>query len=149
MLRDDGDLIKGLGYVALYAAYLEEAVDECLEVLFSQEQTQYSGYQRQTTAQKIRHIRDKISTYTSLPDALTSFPEILTETLYLLEQRNLMIHGRVYAIRGSGDIRRPGRRDVSEQPATSAELYALANKLFEIYSPFRRASMFSLPRLLN
>lgn len=25
-LTDDGDLIRGLGYVALYAAYLEEAI---------------------------------------------------------------------------------------------------------------------------
>lgn len=27
-LVDDGDLIRGLGYVALYSAYLEEAIDE-------------------------------------------------------------------------------------------------------------------------
>ena len=32
-LIDDGDLIHGLGYVALYAAYLEEDVDECLNVV--------------------------------------------------------------------------------------------------------------------
>jgi hypothetical protein len=27
-LNDDGDLIRALGYVALYSAYLEEAIEE-------------------------------------------------------------------------------------------------------------------------
>lgn len=31
-LTDDDDLIHGLGYVALYAAYLEEAIEEVFSV---------------------------------------------------------------------------------------------------------------------
>ena len=34
-LVDDGDVIRGLGFVTLYAAYLEEAVDECVDVLLA------------------------------------------------------------------------------------------------------------------
>ena len=31
-LRNDGDPVKALGYLVLYAAYVEEAIDECIDV---------------------------------------------------------------------------------------------------------------------
>jgi len=34
-LTDNGDLIRGLGYVSLYAAYLEEAIEEVFSAVNS------------------------------------------------------------------------------------------------------------------
>ncbi len=33
MIPDDGDIVRGLGFVALYAAYLEEQIDNLLTML--------------------------------------------------------------------------------------------------------------------
>ena len=55
-LNDDGDLIRGLGFVALYAAYLEEAVDECLACLLPAGGPQYDKILRQPTGQKVEYL---------------------------------------------------------------------------------------------
>lgn len=31
-INDDGDIVRGLGFVTLYAAYMEEAIDQCRQV---------------------------------------------------------------------------------------------------------------------
>lgn len=54
-LVDDGDLIHGLGYVALYVAYLEEAVAECLNVGAHDAERSDRMY-RWPTSQKIEYI---------------------------------------------------------------------------------------------
>ena len=38
MLNDDGDIVRGLGFVALYSAYLEEQIDNLLFMLSAAEE---------------------------------------------------------------------------------------------------------------
>lgn len=148
-IRDDGDLIRGLGFVALYAAYLEEGIDEVVEVLAAAHPEFDQRIPRRSTAQKIEYIRGRMRGLEPLPQELAHFPDVLDAISELLEQRHLMIHGRVYHVPGIGDVRRPARHGLAEQPATSKELYALANELFEARTPLNHASMFALPRRIH
>lgn len=145
-LIDDGDLIRGLGFVALYAAYLEQAVDECLSVVAARDPEADRKLYRRPTSQKIEYIQQQLQRLAPLSEELARFPAILQAIGELLEERNLVIHGRVYAVPGVGDVRISGRPGVPETPATSAELYVLANDLYSARNPLLHASMFSLHR---
>ncbi len=146
-LIDDGDLIRGLGYVALYAAYLEEAVDECLNVVACYDAgSDHQRLSRRSTSQKITYILQQLRQREPLSDELVLFPQVLKVIGDLLEERNTVIHGRVYAVPNIGDVRISGRLGVPETPANSAELYALANELHSACNPLHNASMFSLHR---
>ena len=145
-LIDDGDLIRGLGYVALYAAYLEEAVDECFVVACYDAGSDHQRLSRRSTSQKITYILQQLRQREPLSDELVVFPQILRIIGDLLEERNTVIHGRVYAVPNIGDVRISGRLGVPETPANSAELYALANELHSACNPLHNASMFSLHR---
>jgi hypothetical protein len=145
-LVDDGDLIRGLGFVALYAAYLEEAVDECLAVVAAHYDECNDRLYRRPASQKIEYIQRQLTKLEPLSTELAALPEILQAIAQLLEQRNLVIHGRVYAVPNIGDVRISGRPGAPETPATSVELYALANDLYSARSPLLHASMFSLHR---
>ena len=145
-LIDDGDLIRGLGFVVLYAAYLEEAIDECLMVVADHDAEYDQRINYRSTKQKIKYIKGQLLKLEPLPNELMNFPEVLSGADCLLEMRNLMIHGRIYATHNKGDIRISGRQNVPETPANSPELYALANELYSACSPLQSASTFSLPR---
>lgn len=147
-LNDDGDSIKGLGFVALYAAYLEEAVDGCLEVLCGVETENYARLLKRPTSNKIEWIRGKLAGLAPLPEELEDLPENLSIVIALLEERNSVIHGRVYVVQSVGDIRYSGRLGAPTQEVISEELYSLANDLIGACDPLKHASMFALPRLL-
>ena len=76
-LIDDGDLIRGLGFVALYAAYLEEAVDECLSVVAARDPESDHKLFRRPTSQKIEYIKQQLKMRAPLSEELTKFPTIL------------------------------------------------------------------------
>lgn len=145
-LIDDGDLIRGLGFVALYAAYLEEAVDECLNVVAAHDAERDDRVHRRPTSKKIEYIQQQLQKLEPLAQELVAFPNALRAIGDLLEERNLVIHGRVYAVPNVGDVRISGRLGVPETPANSAELYAFANELYSARNPLLHASMFSLHR---
>ena len=145
-LIDDGDLIRGLGFVALYAAYLEEAVDECISVVAARDSQADHKLYRRTTREKIEYLKRQLQRLAPLSTELARFPDSLEKIGDLLERRNLIIHGRVYAVPGVGDVRISGRPGVPETPATSAEIYVLANHLYSARNPLLHASMFSLYR---
>ena len=56
-LRNDGDLVKALGYLVLYTAYVEEAVDECIDVFRQYFPDIDKQIARQTAKQKIKFIQ--------------------------------------------------------------------------------------------
>lgn len=145
-LINDGDMIRGLGFVVLYAAYLEEAVDGCLSVVAAHDAERNDGIHRWQSSRKIEYIQQQLRKLEPLSDELSKLPSILQAIGALLEERNLAIHGRVYAVPNIGDMRISGRPGVPETPANSAELYTLANNLFSARNPLLHASMFSLRR---
>jgi hypothetical protein len=147
-LADDGDIVRGLGFVTLYSAYLEETVDECVSVFLAADPSPDDRMNRQPISEKIRYCQRRLQAHEPLPDELRYLPGALDRTRVVLERRHDVVHGRIYAIPGAGDVRRSGRQGVPERQVTSAELYGLANDIFAAQDPLMHASTFRLPRFL-
>jgi len=111
-LADDGDIIRGVGFVAIYSAYLEECVDDVL-VALREVGTQFEdGIDRAQTSRKIRACRKAIGPLTAINEEMAVLDAGLDETLTLLERRNDVIHGRIYSQYGGPEIRKSGRLGV-------------------------------------
>jgi len=148
MIKDDGDIIKGLGYVTLYSAYLEEQIDQllfCLHpfvVAFDEEK------QRWPVSKKIKHAIKNIDKLDF--ERRNDLKEDLNICRQLFENRNELIHGRIYADIDSSNITlKPGRPNTPEKFITSTELFTLANELFNIASEIARPMIFDIPRAIK
>ena len=148
-IADDGDLVRGLGFVTLYSAYLEEAIDECVAVLLAADPDPDERIHRQPTSEKIRYCKGQLRSLAPLPAELTQLPAVLDHARELFERRHDVVHGRIYAVPSAGDVRKSGRRGVPDRSVTSAELYALANEIDVVPNHLMHASMFALPRLIE
>jgi hypothetical protein len=148
-LKDDGDLIRGLGYVALYAAYLEEALEEVFSAVNSVNGVHDPKMDRWQISRKLDHISKSMDGWAEMADELTRFRACIDPLKKLLERRNLVIHSRIYADPKTGDVLKPARAGYPEVPAASADLYDLANELFKARNPCLNASMFAIPRHAN
>lgn len=149
MLNDNGDIVKSLGYLTLYAAYTEEAIDECISTLIKHDPTPPKNLQRYPFSQKIKYIKQQIH-LKPLTQELQQFPQLLDYLIDLFEERNQIIHGRIYgSLQGKADILRPGRPSGTEREITSGELIELANKFFETLNPLNQAAFHSFNRYLK
>jgi len=148
-LADDGDIVRALGFVTLYAAYIEEAVDDCVSVLNTADVEVDERLFRQPISEKIRYCQRRLRGLVPLTDELEYLPGALDYTRKLLEARHDVVHGRLYAGVNGQDIRRSGRQGVPDRQVTSGELYELANALFDARGPLLHASEFRLQRLLK
>jgi hypothetical protein len=143
MLSDDGDIVRGLGFVALYAAYLEEQIDN---LLFALEQIE-AKKQRQPISEKIKHATAIIGKLDS-----SEFPDFaadLQTCLGLFKYRNEIIHGRIYANFDRPDTIKSGRPSNPDQEIHSQELYKLANELDEFRSVIYAQLIFKIPRAVD
>jgi len=145
-LKDDGCLIRGLGYVALYAAYLEEAIEDIFFVMVEMEKEQNPKMDFWPISQKLKYVDKKIKEWPNSPSELRVFQQYIENLLNIFEKRNLLIHGRIYADKKTGDTLKPARKGYQAVPAVSAEFYELANQLFAALEPCKKVSRFALPR---
>lgn len=141
-LTNDGDVVRGLGFVALYAAYLEEQIDNLLFMLQPVEPFPESE-QRWPTSRKIEKAK-------RLVDGLVfEYREPLLADLnvsrQLLEWRNEVIHGRIYANFDRPDTLRSGRLNAPDRAVEPSELYDLANNLFEARAAIYGPMIFQIP----
>lgn len=94
-IADDGDIVRGLGFVALYAAYMEEAIDECATVLLEHDPAPPESLGRRPISQKVQYAQERLAQHEQLPDDLSHFPRLLDYIADLLDRRNEVIHGRI------------------------------------------------------
>jgi hypothetical protein len=145
-LQNDGDVVRGLGFVALHAAYLEEQVDNLLLMLQPLENYPESE-QRWPVSRKIektkRLVRELAFDYR---DGLLADLDVSRR---LLEWRNEVIHGRIYANFDRPDTLKSGRPTVPDRVVDSAELYELANRLAEVRGELYRPMIFQIPWALG
>lgn len=146
-LVSDGDIVRGLGFVTLYAAYLEEQVDALLELLssiepFPDKEKHWPISQRLEKA--IRLVRGINSA------ELNELQEDLESCKALFKRRNEVVHGRIYSGYGRSENAQlmSGRSDVPSREVTPEELYGLANEFDEYQSAVRRPQLFYLPGIL-
>lgn len=147
-MTNDGDIVRGLGYTTLYAAYMEEAIDECRLVLMRRDPAPPKGIEKWPISRRVDYVQERLAQVAPLPQELAGLPRHLDDIRDLLERRNEVIHGRIYgSLQGEKDELRPGRPTGSARPITSAELYDLANEIFATLGALNHASMFAIPRL--
>lgn len=147
-IANDGDIVRGLGFTTLYAAYLEEAIDECRVSIMKRDPAPPNGIEKWPISRRITYVRARLAQFLPLPLELAGLPIYLEYVSDLLERRNEVIHGRIYGnLQGENDELRPGRPTGSERPITSAELYDLANEMFATLGTLNHASMYAIQRL--
>jgi hypothetical protein len=142
-LQRDDDVVRGLGFVALYAAYLEEQVDNLLFMLQPIESFPESE-QRWLTSRKIEKAkRLLLGLLFEYRDALLAD---LDASKQLLDRRNEVIHGRIYADFDRPDTLKSGRPNTPDRVVKSDELYDLADNLAEARLALYRPMVFQIPR---
>src|SRR5436305_14350131 len=108
-LRDYGGIIRGLGYVALYAGYLEEGSDECAAA-FSLPPDRQSASKRARCCIELAKVL-----------GVDIIADALKRSIEILDRRNEMIHGRFYVQVHGPDLRKSGRPGKPTADVTSAE----------------------------
>lgn len=148
-IADDGDPVKGLGFVAMYAAHVEADIDECLEFAISG-CANATAMRKWPTSRKIVHIRAWLGAFGELPEELAYLPEHLSCVRDLLEKRNTAIHGRLEVDALTRRlVRKSGREGVADEYVESSDLYDLANEIFALREGLLYAWRFSIPRLVS
>lgn len=146
VLPNDSDVVRGLGFVALYAAYLEEQVDNLLFMLHPLKPFP-EGEQRWPTSRKIEKAKRLVAGLAfEYRDALLAD---LDASRRLLDWRNEVIHGRIYANFDRPDTLKSGRPNTPERVVEPAELYELANNLDEVRSALYRPMLFQIPQAIQ
>ncbi|HQQ00753.1 MAG TPA: hypothetical protein PLY86_20060 [bacterium] len=124
---DNGKIVHQLGFLTLYAAYLEEKIDDLL-LMLDPIDCYTEDKQRWPISKRIKHAIGVIRKLD--PQAFSVLVSDLTVCLDLFEERNELIHGRIYSKHDEGHILRSGRRNRPDREVTSGELNSLANEIF-------------------
>lgn len=146
MVEDDGDIVRGLGFVSMYSAWVEEDVDSVLRQLDHIEPFN-DRVQRWPISRKLEHAAKLVESLRS--DELKELPDALRAGVDLFEARNEVIHGRIYAGLDKTDYVQSGRPNVSTRPITSAELFNLANKFMNYRGHLVGPQLFRIPRAIS
>lgn len=146
MITDDGDIVRGLGFVSMYSAWVEEDVDDLLRLMSPVEPFD-ENKQRWQISRKLKNAADLVRRLKSTE--LDGLPEALEGALDLFEWRNELVHGRIYAGHDNIDYVKSGRPNIPTRPITSAELYELANAFLEYRGNFIGPKLFRLPRAIE
>ena len=128
MLIDDGDIIRGLGLVLMYSAWVEQCVDDLLRIMVADEPFD-GGRQRWPIIRKLNHAAEVVRRLNSRE--LNLLPEDLEAGVALFERRNDVVRGRMYAGYDQVDYLQAGHPNAPTQPVTSAELYQLASDFWD------------------
>ena len=146
MLEDDGDTVRGLGFVALYSAYLEEQIDNLL-LLLSPIEEYGEDKQRWQTSRKLKHAKTILGAieFDSKEDLIAD----LCTCKDLFEDRNKFVHGRIYGNFDRPDTLKSGRPNTPDSEVESAELYKLANECNDFLAALYRHTIFEIPRAIE
>lgn len=146
MLQDDNDIVRGLGFVALYSAYLEEQIDNLLFMLSEVEELK-DQEQRWNVSRKIKKAKSIVSKldFESRNDLIAN----LDAAKKAFEDRNKIVHGRIYSNFDRPDTLKSGRPNTPDRIVEPAELYKLANYFGDLRGRIYRPMIFEIPRVLR
>lgn len=145
MLQNDGDIVRGLGFVALYSAYLEEQIDNLLFMLsaveaFTEEE------QRWPVSRKIKKAKTVAGKFDF--EGRDDLVTILDLAKDAFEERNKIVHGRIYGKFDRPDTLKSGRPNTPDREIEAAELFDLANHFSDLQGEVYRPMIFKIPRAL-
>ena len=145
MLSNDNDIVRGLGFVTLYGAYLEEQIENLLRMLHPV-QPFTEQLQRGMISAKIKTAKAIVERMEF--EARDELLECLNVVRDAFEWRNELVHGRIYGGFDREDTLKSGRPNVPDRPVDAAELYELANRLDDLRSGIYRPMIIKIPRFL-
>jgi hypothetical protein len=119
----EGDLVRPLGFVTLHAAYAEGELDELLSVLAVK--VPYDNTKRQWTVGRKLSYAQRLVRDLKSPD-LTDLQATLKDAKALFEQRNELVHGRLF----SGGRLVSNRVGQSDRRVSQEDVVRLAEQLF-------------------
>jgi hypothetical protein len=146
MIQDDGDIVRGLGFVTMHASHLEGRIEDLLVILSAI--SPYSVTEQKWPISK--KIRKCIKVLRTIPVTVSS--SIVADLEHCLEHfewRNELVHGRVYSPKYKKENLKSARPNVPDRKVRSGELYLLANNLVALNSGIYRPMLFDLPRELR
>lgn len=144
-MERDNDIVKALGFVALYAAYVEESVDVVMERLSLVKEITNKEI-RWPISRKINWCIEALESLES--EELNELIALLNETKDVLEKRNEVIHGRIYSGNERSDNLKSGRPGIPEREVTADELYDLAEDLFSLQAAVPNINSFATMRAI-
>jgi hypothetical protein len=135
MIRDDGDIIRACGYLAIYAGNLEDELDQLYE-LAQGLCPKLAAYAHLRFADKARHLRRELTrtfksarVYSGKAAAERRVQTVLRHCRKVADARNGILHGSIFSDKGRRWIKskRTGTRRIA-----SGEVYDLANEIFQM-----------------
>jgi hypothetical protein len=144
-MKRENDIIKALGFVALYAAYLEEGIDIVMERLSAVKEIT-DKEKKWPTSQKIKWCKTVLNSLQN--DEFKHLLYVLDQAKCLLERRNEVVHGRIYAGNDRSDKLKSGRHGLPEREVTAGELYDLADEIFNIQATIPNINYFTTMRAI-
>ena len=146
MIKDDGDIVRGLGFVAMHSAHLEGRIDELLFHLSGIEEFTEKA-QRWPISNKIKRAKKTLGNiHHPLASEICKDLDLCKEHF---EWRNELVHGRIYAPEYHEENLKSSRPNVPDRKATSEELYTLANNLVELDSRVYRPMIIQIHKVLS
>jgi len=143
MPEDDGDIVKALGFVALHASYLEEQIENLVDLLVPIKK--YSkGWQ---ISDKIVHTKKAIRKLNE--EEFIALLADLDTCLDIFLDRNDLLHGRIYGGINRPDTLSSSREDVPDREVNSRELYQLANEMDDFRTAIYRPMILALPNAIE
>jgi hypothetical protein len=130
----------------MYSAWVEEDVDDLLRQLAPIDPFD-DKKQRWPISRKLEHAAMLVRILGN--DRLNGLPEALEGAIELFDRRNEFVHGRIYAGHDRTDYIKGGRRNSPTKTITSAELYSLANEIWEYRGHFIGPALFRLPQAVE
>jgi hypothetical protein len=131
--RDDGDVVKALGFVALNSGYLEDELAELAKAVASF-CPMHDKIQAFRLADRARHLRKSLTKlYVATPDYLYKdeakwrVERVLRNVEQLADARNEVLHSPIFGGPRGQAIQKNSRR--GDRPLSSGELYKLAEML--------------------
>lgn len=139
-------IYRGLGFVTLYASYLEEQVGSLLWML--DPVTKFDAERQRWPV--CRHFKNIKRTQSKLhPSDFNSYKGDLTLANALFKTRNEVVHGRIYGGLDRPDYLKSNRPNVPTRNIESSELYSLANDLKNMWGIIYRPMIFQIPRAIE
>jgi hypothetical protein len=143
---DDGDIIRGLGFVTLHSAYLEEEIDAWFDTVrkIPDSSLSLTELRAERAGEKIK-LCLKVVKARKHEDEAGPLLSVLHEAEHLLSLRHEYVHGRIYSdsvyphenSEDTLDVPATRRREKIERKVTSAELYNLANRICNLMPELR------------
>lgn len=137
MIKDDGDFVRGCGFLAVYSSYLEHEIRKIIKqtkiITRLADNIEKFGLTAkiESLCRALEQCFDNAPDYDSKDDVRNSVLNRLNETKRLYKERNRYLHS-VHISDQLGEITQNDPRDQSSFKMKSSDVYNLANDIFKM-----------------